>query len=254
MKILNFFDQESNTFTYLVYDLNSKEAIVIDPVMDTTELFSNIETLGLRLTYILETHIHADHISGAKKIKETYKNAQICISENLEKIHNNFKSILELEDFSSSKTSFDIFLNDNDKLSFGDLKIHIITTPGHTPACICYLIADNLFTGDTLFMPDFGSGRCDFPGGSAKSLFNSVHQKLFKLPSETKVFVGHDYGSVGREIMNETTIGDSMKLNHQIGLNITETEFINFRESRDNTLSPPKMLESSLRANLFGGM
>ena len=254
MEIIDFFDQDSNTFTYLVYDERSKDAVVIDPVVHVIEVKTFIESHDLHLKFILETHIHADHISGARVLKETYPNAKICISKKIEEVHYNFKNKLELEVFDIEKTSFDYLLDDQDKLPLGNSHIDIIATPGHTPACISYLIDGNLFTGDSMFMPDFGSGRCDFPGGSAKALYHSIHEKLFKLPFDTKVFVGHDYGKDGREIMNKTTIRDSKLNNHQIGEAISEEEFVKFREERDSKLAEPKNLLKNIKANLFGGL
>lgn len=253
MEIEHFFDHNSNTFTYVVSDKESRDAVVIDPVLHTAEVKTYIESKNLQLNFILETHIHADHTSGAKGLLEFYPNAKIAIHENIKQVHDNFKSLLELGDFSKDTSGFDYLLQDKQMIPLGEKEIHVISTPGHTPACVCYLIDGNLFTGDTLFMPDFGSGRCDFPGGSAKDLYNSVHNKLYILPDETKIYVGHDYGTDQREIENETTIGDCKKLNIQIGESVSESDFVNFRSKRDEQLSPPKNIENNIKANLFAG-
>lgn len=253
MEIEHFFDHDSHTYTYLVYDKDSKDAAVIDPTLHTPELETYIESKSLHLKYILETHIHADHISGAKSLLEFYPSAKIAIHENIEKVHNNFKEILGLREFSREKSGFDYFLKDKQLIPIGNTNFEVITTPGHTPACVCYLIDGNLFTGDALFMPDFGSGRCDFPGGSAKDLYHSIHEKLYKLPEDTKVFVAHDYGTSSREPHNQTTIGQSKKQNIQIGESFNEETFVTFRTNRDKDLAPPKNLKTHIKANLFAG-
>ena len=252
MEINHFFDKDSNTFSYIVHDEATREAAVIDPVFHTIEVKTFLESKNLHLKYILETHIHADHVSGARNLKRVYPNTTIVIHENISHVHKNFESKLGLPPFSLEKSNFDLLIRDNDELTLGAKKIKVIATPGHTPACVSYLIGDSLFTGDAMFMPDFGSGRCDFPGGSAESLYNSIHQKLFSLPNETKVFVGHDYGTDEREIKNETTIKEA-KSNYQLGVGITKEEFVKYRTMRDENLQEPKGLKENIKANLYAG-
>lgn len=252
MEHSHFFDKESNTFTYVLYDKVSKDAAVIDPVFQTIEIQTFIDSNDLKLKYILETHIHADHISGASNLKKIYPNSRIGIHENIELVHENFREVLNLSSYTDTSNGFDLLLSDADELELGSATIKVISTPGHTPACVSFYVDGKIFTGDTLFMPDFGSGRCDFPGGSSRTLYQSIHQKLFSLPGDTKVFVGHDYGTEEREVHNETTIEESRK-NYQLGVGIDEEKYVTFRDNRDAGLSEPKNLLVNIEANLFAG-
>lgn len=266
MTIKHFYDEATNTLTYLVYDQNTKDAVVIDPVWDFDPpsgaltntsneiLFKAIKDEGLTLHYILETHAHADHLSGSKLIKEKYPNAKLAIGENITKVQEVFKGVFNLEEgFKTDGSQFDELLKDGQTVKAGSLEFKVIFTPGHTPACASYLIEDAVFTGDALFMPDFGTGRCDFPAGSASDLYNSVHNKLYELPDETRVFTGHDYQPGGRELEFESTIGIEKQKNIQLKAETTEAEFIKFREERDKTLSAPKLLLPSIQVNIRAG-
>lgn len=198
----------------------------------------------LKIHLIMETHTHADHLT----------NAQVAVGEHIVKVQNIFKTIYNLgDDFHSDGSQFDKLINSNEVLEIGSLKIKMIPTPGHTPDGASYFINDVVFTGDTLFMPDFGVGRCDFPGGSAKDLYDSVKNRLYKLPDTTKVFPAHDYQPGGRKLQYETTIGKSKESNIHIHKTTTEKEFVNFRVKRDKTLSAPQLLFPSLAININAG-
>ena len=262
VEVKEFIDKETNTFSYVVSDMVKKVCLVIDPVLDFNmasgkiglasllKIQAYIEERELELLYILDSHVHADHISGAYSLKNMYKNAKIGIGKNITKVAPYFSKLYNLDldyDF------FDVFLEENKELEFGGYKIKTIFTPGHTPACSSYLIEKHLFTGDTLFMPDMGSGRCDFPGGSAKDLYHSVQKKLFDLPDETVVHVGHDYGPGGRELLGETTIKEQKEKNIHLSASIEESSFIKMREERDKTLGAPKLLLPALQCNIEAG-
>ena len=266
MTIKHFYDEATNTLTYLVYDQNTKDAVVIDPVWDFDPasgglthtsndiLFKAIESENLKLHYILETHAHADHLSGSKLIKEKYPDVKLAIGENITKVQEVFKGVFNLGDeFKTDGSQFDELLKDGQTVKAGSLEFKVIFTPGHTPACASYLIEDAVFTGDALFMPDFGTGRCDFPAGSATDLYNSVHNKLYELPDETRVFTGHDYQPGGRELQYESTIGIEKQKNIQLKAETTEAEFVKFREERDSKLSAPKLLLPSIQVNIRAG-
>jgi glyoxylase-like metal-dependent hydrolase (beta-lactamase superfamily II) len=187
--------------------------------------------------YIIDTHAHADHFSGAQVLKARHK-AKIGIGSNVTKVQETFNPIFDMGDeFATDGSQFDLLLKDGDTLPLGQLTIKAIHTPGHTPACASYLIEDAIFTGDALFMPDSGTGRCDFPNGSAADMYESIHEKLYKLSDETRVFVGHDYQPGGREMKWETTIGESIKL----------------REERDRTLAMPTLILPSIQVNISAG-
>lgn len=265
MKINEYFDQVSNTFTYLVVDEKSLECLIIDPVLNYDSVFSkisfeaisqleaDIKSQNLTPKYVFETHVHADHLSGAVELKKRFPKLEIGISNEILKVLEIFIPVFNSPDILSDAGHFDILFKDREKFNIGELEIEIISTPGHTPACTCFKIGDSIFTGDALFMPDFGTGRCDFPGGSAKDLFKSITQKLYTLPKSLNVFVGHDYGSGGREIKNKTTIGECMKTSVQLKESTSQEEFLSFRIERDKQLSPPKLLMQSLQVNLMAG-
>jgi glyoxylase-like metal-dependent hydrolase (beta-lactamase superfamily II) len=228
MDIKCWFDPETNTLTYCVYDRETKDAVLIDTVwnydqpsgnlknssIDLTRQF--VESLNLNPRLILETHAHADHITGAQPLKRLYPNAKIGIGTGISEVQKTFKSILNFdEQFPVDGRQFDLLFVDGDEVKAGSLTFKVIATPGHTPACVSYLIEDALFVGDALFMPDYGTGRCDFPDGSAEALFDSI-QKLYQLPESTRVFTGHDYMPNGRPTLWESTIGEHKRDNIQL--------------------------------------
>lgn len=265
MHIEPFFDPATNTMTYVVYDPDTKDAVVIDPVLDFEPIAVSVSTesvdrvtdflreRGLTLHYVLETHAHADHLSGSQLLKERF-GASVGIGEHITTVQATFKDIFDLEpQFATDGSQFDRLFAHGETFSAGSLHFEVIHNPGHTPACISYHIGDALFTGDALFMPDFGTGRCDFPDGSATDLYDSVTQRLYALPDATRVFVGHDYGTGGREIRWETTIGASKASNKQLTADTDREQFIVWRTARDATLSPPRLLFQSVQVNVRAG-
>jgi glyoxylase-like metal-dependent hydrolase (beta-lactamase superfamily II) len=265
MHIETIFDPQTFTLTYIVHDEFSKDAFVVDPVLDfdpqsSTLSHENIDKVDkyiqenkLNLIYIIDTHAHADHLSASHELKKKYPESKTVIGENITKVQTTFKGVFNLNNLEQDGSQFDILTSDQEELPFGKTSIKMISTPGHTPACISLLLDDNLFSGDSLFMPDFGTGRCDFPAGSADDLYTSVHEKLYSLPDNTKVFVGHDYGTGGREIQWETTIGESKKHNIQLKDKTTREEFVKFRTERDATLKEPKLIFQSIQVNINAG-
>ncbi len=266
MDVQHFFDKDTSTLTYVVYDPKTRDAVIIDPVLDYNQSTGKVETHSFKKVtdfvkehklnplYSLETHAHADHLSSSKIIKEAFPSIKIGIGENIKRVQVAFKDILKLDsDFKLDGSQFDKLIKDDEDFSAGSIKIHAIPTPGHTPACMSYHINNMLFCGDALFIEDFGTGRCDFPNGSADRLYTSVHETLYKLPENTIVFVGHDYQPNGRELRFETTIGVSKKQNAHIKESTTREEYVQFRENRDKTLNQPKLLLQSLKVNINAG-
>ena len=266
MQIKPFFDARTFTMTYVVQDPATKDAVVIDPVLDydpaaskvwaesVEKVIDFVRDQNLNVHYILETHAHADHLSGSQLLKRAFPKAKIAIGERITVVQQTFKTIFDLtENFPTDGSQFDRLLKDGETVDAGSLKVDVIFTPGHTPACATYKIGDALFTGDAIFMPDGGTGRCDFPAGSAKDLYNSITKKLYTLPDETRVFVGHDYQPGGREVAWETTIGDEKRNNIQLKATTSEEEFIQFRSARDKTLAAPKLLFQSVQVNIDAG-
>lgn len=264
MKVKNYYDVETATLTYLVYNEQTKDAVLIDPVLNydaasgkvsfesIEEVKKDVESLGLNLHYLLETHAHADHLSGAYELKKIFPNAKTVINSNITLVQEVFAGVFNLET-KTDGSQFDILMKEGDKICAGTIEIELIETPGHTPACGTYLIANKIFTGDTLFMPDFGTGRCDFPKGDAEKLFNSIHEKLYKLPDDTEVYVGHDYMPNGRELKFKTTIGESKRNNIHVKDNTSSSEFVNWRRNRDKELKAPKLLLPSIQVNIEAG-
>lgn len=265
MNIETFFDQSTFTLTYIVWDQESKDAIVIDPVLDYNPVGSKVSLVsfnkidgflklhGLQLHYVLETHAHADHLSASQLFKQTYPDVQIGISKHITKVQKVFKGVFNLPDFQADGSQFDLLLENGQELLAGNIKLKALHTPGHTPACMSFLIEDTVFTGDALFMPDYGTGRCDFPDGDAAKLFNSVSDVLYNLPDTTKVFVGHDYQPGGRELKWQSTIAEQKASNIQLTSDTKIEDFIQFREDRDAGLSAPKLLFPAVQVNIDAG-
>jgi glyoxylase-like metal-dependent hydrolase (beta-lactamase superfamily II) len=266
MDVKAFYDNFTNTLTYVVYDPASRDAVVIDPVLNYDPAASStdtksvddvvrfVEQQGLRVHYIMETHAHADHLSGSQALKKAFPQAKLAIGANIVKVQQVFKEAFDLpEDFQPDGHQFDRLLHEGETLQAGTVAVQVLFTPGHTPACATYRVDDMLFTGDALFMPDFGTGRCDFPAGSARDLYRSITGKLYSLPDSTRVFVGHDYQPGGRELRYETTIGESKRSNVQLPGSRSEADFVKFRTERDKTLSAPKLLFQSVQVNIDAG-
>lgn len=265
MEIEALYDRDTFTLTYLVFDADTRHAVVIDPVLDydpkgsktsTTSADKLLETIkkrDLNVSWILETHAHADHLTSSQLLAKEL-GAKIAIGEHIKEVQRTFKEVFDLgEDFATDGSQFDRLLADGETLEVGPLKIEVLHTPGHTPACVSYKIGDAVFTGDALFMHDYGTGRCDFPRGSARALYHSIADKLYALPDETRVFVGHDYQPGGRDVAYETTIGRSKAENPQLRTETTEAEFVKFREDRDATLAAPRLLLPSVQINIDAG-
>ena len=264
LEVETFFDEQTSTLTHLVFDSISKDAVVFDPVLDldarswrtyknSLKILDNfISEQQLKIHFVLDTHIHADHLSGMQYLKNKYK-APLVINSAITTVQETFKEVFNLgEDFDTKGNDFDVLVKDGDQLSAGTIKIDVLHTPGHTPACTTYKIEDNLFTGDALFVFGIGTGRCDFPKGSAKDLYHSVTQKLYTQADETKVFPGHDYPGE-RSLQTFTTIGESKVANVDLPANRSEVEYIQFMENRDSKLPLPKLIYQSVQVNLIAG-
>lgn len=266
MIIKHFFDKNTFTLTYLVYDEQSKDAVIIDPVLDfdyasgkvskesAENIIKTIVDLRLSVKMILETHPHADHMSSAQYLKKTFPNSRTAIGENVKIVQETFRALYNLDaSFKTDGSQFDQLLKEGDCIKAGTLEFTVFSTPGHTPACSSYLFQDVLFTGDALFMPDFGTGRCDFPNGSAEALYESIHEKLYTLPDKTRVFVGHDYMPNGRALEFMSTIKNEKVYNIHLKARTSKDEFVQLRRERDSSLNAPKLLLPSLQVNINGG-
>lgn len=265
MEIRAFYDPATYTLSYVVFDENTKDAVVIDPVLDFDPLRARTRTDSveqiarflteekLRLHYVLETHAHADHLSGSQYLKRRF-DARVAIGERIQEVQRTFATVFDFDEHVPLDGSqFDRLLADGEVIQAGALRIEVIATPGHTPACVSYLIGDAVFTGDALFLEDYGTGRCDFPRGSAEAMYHSVHEKLYALPDSTRVFVGHDYQPGGRQVRWETTIGRSKAENVQLNEATTLEQFVRFRRERDASLDPPVLLYPSVQVNVDAG-
>ncbi len=265
MDIQHFFDPDTFTLTYVVSDPATRDAIIIDPVLDfdpasgeltdrsALEVLAHVRHHGLKVRAILETHAHADHLSSSQLLKRHFPDAITGIGEKIKVVQEVFKGVFNGTHMKTDGSQFDRLLKDFEEVSFGSLKLKAIPTPGHTPACMSFLVGDAVFTGDALFMPDYGTGRCDFPKGSAQALHRSITRNLYTLPDQTRVFVGHDYSPNGREMRFSTTIGESKRLNVQLKEGTSEEDFVSFREARDKTLKAPRLLLPSIQVNADGG-
>lgn len=261
-----FFDAGTWTLTYVAWDPDTRDAVVIDAVLDYDPAPSRVSTRSLdevehfirdrrlQLHWILDTHAHADHLTGSQEMKTRFPDAKVAIGERIREVQAAFKPVFNLApDFPTDGSQFDRLLQDGEMIEAGALRIRIIATPGHTPACVSFLVGDAVFTGDTLFMPDYGVGRCDFPSGSAETLFDSITGRLYTLPDETRVFVGHDYQPGGREILWQSTIGEEKLHNVQLPAKSTKEAFVQFRQARDKRLNAPRLLYPSLQFNINAG-
>lgn len=265
MKVETFFDKATFTLTYIVYDSKTRDSILIDPVLDYNPGSSKVSTESvekaskflkdndLKLHLIMETHAHADHLSGAQELKKRFPSAKLAIGEKITLVQNTFSKAFNFKNFKSDGSQFDVLLKDGDLVEAGSIKIKVIATPGHTPACTSFLIGDMIFTGDSLFMPDSGTGRCDFPAGDASIMYDSITNKLYKLPDTTKVFTGHDYQPGGRDLMYQSTIGEEKEKNIHLKKNTDRDAYIEFRTSRDKTLAAPGLLLQSIQVNINAG-
>ena len=264
-EVFPFFDEFTFTASFVVKDPASKKVAIIDSVLDfdyasgrtntqsADEIITFVRENEFEVEYLLETHVHADHLSAAPYLQEQV-GGKIVIGENIKVVQDTFGKVFNAgTEFERDGSQFDVLLKDGDKFELGSLTADVIYTPGHTPACLTYVIGDAAFVGDTLFMPDFGTARADFPGGSARDLYQSI-QKIFALPDDTRVFVGHDYKAPGRDQFAwETTVGEQKAKNIQIAAGVSEDEYVAMREAKDKTLAMPRLIVPSLQVNMRAG-
>lgn len=259
-----FFDEATNTISYVVKDPTSASCAIVDSVMDidyaagrityehADRMIAYIEENSLQLEWIIETHVHADHLSAAPYIQNKL-GGKVGIGDKIMVVQETFGKVFnEGTEFQRDGSQFDALFKDGDTYQIGNMKAFTIYTPGHTPACMVHVMGDAAFVGDTLFMPDGGSARADFPGGDAGELYDSI-MKVLSLPDETRLFMCHDYGPNGREIMWETTVADEKRDNIHVGNGKTKDEFVKFRTERDAQLAMPKLIIPSLQVNMRAG-
>ena len=263
-EVTAFFDPATNTISYVVKDPNSNAWAIVDSVMDidyaagrityenADEIIKFVQDNGLKLEWQIETHVHADHLSAAPYIQDKL-GGKIGIGENITIVQDTFGKVFnEGTEFQRDGSQFDRLFKDGDTYQIGTMTGFAIHTPGHTPACMTHVIGDAAFVGDTLFMPDGGSARADFPGGDAGILYDSI-MRVLELPDETRLFMCHDYGPNGRDIKWETTVGEEREHNIHVGTGKTKDDFVKFRTERDATLDMPKLIIPSLQVNMRAG-
>lgn len=259
-----FLHAPTSTWSYVVADPEARVAAIIDPALDfdaasgrvwtesADKLLTCVRESKYRVPWVLETHAHADHLSAARHLRDVL-GAQVAIGAGIADVQKTFRDIFNLgSDFAADGRQFDRLLSDGEELALGGLTIRAIGTPGHTSDSLSYVIGDAVFVGDSIFMPDGGTARCDFPGGDAARLYSSI-RRLYELPPETRVFVCHDYGPGGRERRCETTIAAQRAGNIHLRDGVTETDFVALRTARDATLSVPALLYPSLQVNIRAG-
>lgn len=263
-EVKGFFDQDSGTISYVVHDRSSKEAAVIDSVLDfdyasgtigyelADDIIGYVQAQSLNVSWHIETHVHADHLSAAPYLQDRL-GGKIMISEQITAVQKIFGKVFNAgTEFERDGSQFDRLLEDGDNYALGQLTGYAIHTPGHTPACMAHVIGDAVFVGDTLFMPDGGTARADFPGGDARTLYQSI-QKILALPEDTRLFVCHDYMPGGREVAWQSTVAEQKQKNIHIGGGISEDAFVEMRETRDASLSMPKLIMPSIQVNMRAG-
>jgi glyoxylase-like metal-dependent hydrolase (beta-lactamase superfamily II) len=259
-----FFDEPTNTVSYLVWDPATREAAVIDPVLDFDHRSgdANVQSAdailtaaaeeGLKITWVLETHAHADHLSAAPYVK-LKSGAKVGIGEHIRDVQRIFRPVFNAMDVSGDGSEFDHLFKDGERFAIGSLQGEVLYTPGHTPACISYRIGDAVFVGDTLFMPDFGTARADFPGGDARALYRSI-MRILSLPPQTRLFMCHDYKAPGRDAYAwETTVGEEKARNVHVHEGVSEDAFVAMRTARDAKLAAPLLLLPAIQVNIRAG-
>ena len=264
LHIKGFFDDQTSTISYVVHDNIEKKCAVIDSVLDfdyssgdidyvnADKIISYVDQNKLNVEWLIETHVHADHLSASPYIQKKL-GGKIGISEKISDIQNIFgKTFNAGTEFQRDGSQFDKLFKDNDEYKIGNISCKVINTPGHTPACTAHVIGNSIFVGDTLFMPDLGSARADFPGGDARQLYRSI-QKILSYPDETRIFVCHDYPPSSREVKWSTTVGEQKENNVHVKTSILEDEFVKIREARDKTLNMPKLIIPSIQVNMRAG-
>lgn len=259
-----FFDEATNTVSYLVFDPTTRQGAVIDPVLDWDHRSGEADTRsadalieaakreGITIALILETHAHADHLTAAPYIKQRC-GGKIGIGEHIKDVQRIFRPVFAADDVKPEGGDFDLLFRDGDRIALGALEIEVIHTPGHTPACVCYRIGDDVFVGDTLFMHDYGTARADFPGGDARALFRSI-KRLLALPPATRLWMCHDYKAPGRDAYAwQSTVAEQRAHNPHVKDGVTEDEFVAFRQARDAKLAAPTLLLPSIQVNIRAG-
>jgi glyoxylase-like metal-dependent hydrolase (beta-lactamase superfamily II) len=258
-----FFDPQTWTYTYVVYESEGSACIVIDSVLNydpnsgrtqtksADEVINFIKGQQLKLEWILETHAHADHLTAAPYIQEKL-GGKIAIGDHITAVQGVFKGVFNLDDLAVDGSQFDVLIKEGESISFGNLSFKALYVPGHTPACMAYEIGDSIFVGDTLFMPDVGTARCDFPGGSASHLYRSI-QSILKYPPNTKLYMCHDYPPNGRAPEYQSTVADQKKSNIHVHDGITEAQFVAMRTKRDAGLEMPVLILPSIQVNIRAG-
>ena len=263
-QIQAFFDEPTNTVSYLVADSVTRQAAVIDPVLDydhrsgkagvasARAILQYAQAHGWVITWVLETHAHADHLSAAPWIRQQ-TGAKVGIGEHIREVQAIFRPVFNLDDVSGDGREFDHLFRDDERFRIGELEVHVMHTPGHTPACVSYHIGDAVFVGDTLFMPDYGTARADFPGGDAATLYQSI-QRLLALPESTRIFLCHDYKAPGRDHYAwETSVAEQRAHNVHVHQGVSQAQFVQMREQRDATLAAPTLLLPSIQVNIRAG-
>lgn len=263
-EVKGFFDPDSNTISYVVFDPDSKDCALLDSVLDfdyasgtigyalANEMIAFVQAHKLTVVWHIETHVHADHLSAAPYLQNKL-GGQIMISEQITAVQTIFGKVFNAgTEFERDGSQFDRLLEDGDSYTLGQFTGRAIHTPGHTPACMAHHIGDAVFVGDTLFMPDGGTARADFPGGDARTLYRSI-QKILSLPDSTRLFVCHDYMPGGRDVAWQTTVAEQRQANIHIGGGISEDEFVEMREDRDASLSMPRLIMPSIQVNMRAG-
>lgn len=263
--VIPHYDPATSTISYIVADPATSRAAIVDSVLDydpkaarvstasADALIAEVRTRDLAVDWIVETHVHADHLSAARYIQNKLGVGTVGIGDHIAPVQRDFADIFDMgADFPTDGRQFDHLFTDEERFAIGAIEARAIYTPGHTPACMSYLIGDAVFVGDTLFMPDYGTARCDFPGGDARAMYQSI-QRLFALPPETRVFTAHDYQPNGRAPAWESTIAEQKARNVQINESVTEQDFVAKRNARDATLAAPVLILPSLQVNIRGG-
>lgn len=264
MSIKAFYDQQTNTVSYVVSDDKTRSAAIIDPVLgidyaagqlsyaEADIIVDYVKSTGLRVEWLIETHVHADHLSASPYL-QSLLGGKIAISEKIVEVQNVFGKMFNAgTSFERDGRQFDHLFTDNETYQIGQLTGKALHTPGHTPACMAHYIGDAIFVGDTLFMPDSGTARADFPGGDARTLYRSI-KRILTMPSETRIFVCHDYAPNGRDVAWETTVGEELAHNIHIGGSISEDDFVAMREQRDQDLDMPRLIMPSIQINMRAG-
>lgn len=260
-----FFDESTNTFSYVVADLATRKAAVIDSVLDydivsgrtrrdsANAMIDFVKAQGLELEWVIDTHVHADHLSAAPYVQSVL-GGKLAIGEHIREVQETFGKIFNAGSaFERDGSQFDHLFKDGERYRVGSIEAVAMHTPGHTPACMTHVIGDAAFVGDTLFMPDYGTARCDFPGGDARTLYRSI-QRIFTLPDDTRVFLCHDYKAPGRDVFaHETTVGDERRANIHVHAGSDEDDFVRMRSTRDATLSMPRLLLPAVQVNMRAG-